>query len=157
MKTYQITSSAGVNLGTYDGETEADAIVAMWRAAGYRHAAVVDGEPTPGAGAPDIAPDDVRVIEVAADDRDGCHSCHSLAPVAGLLCAECGHAVERHGATVADAYAVECDCDAHLHDTLAATHAAHDGDCDCEPAAVCSGCDREPDLSGACECVEVGE
>lgn len=102
MKTYQITSSAGVDLGTCEGETE-------------------------------------------ADDRDGCHSCHSLAPVAGLLCAECGHAVERHGATVADAYAVECDCDAHLHDTLAATHAAHDGDCDCAPAAIveCGYCGAE--------------
>jgi hypothetical protein len=35
MTTYQITSSAGVDMGTYEGETAADALDAMARDAGY--------------------------------------------------------------------------------------------------------------------------
>lgn len=35
-KTWRITSGAGVDMGTYPGETEADALDAMARDAGYR-------------------------------------------------------------------------------------------------------------------------
>jgi hypothetical protein len=36
MTTYQIISSAGVDMGTFDGATEAEALAAMARDAGYR-------------------------------------------------------------------------------------------------------------------------
>lgn len=36
MTKYRITSEAGVNLGTYEGETEQDALDAMARDAGYK-------------------------------------------------------------------------------------------------------------------------
>jgi hypothetical protein len=36
MKTYKIISSAGVDMGTYEGATEAEALDAMARDAGYR-------------------------------------------------------------------------------------------------------------------------
>jgi hypothetical protein len=36
MTTYQIISSAGVDMGTFEGETEAEALDAMARDAGYR-------------------------------------------------------------------------------------------------------------------------
>lgn len=52
-RTYTITSSQGVDLGTYEGETATHAIVAMWRAMGYRDAFVdADGTARGGAGAP---------------------------------------------------------------------------------------------------------
>lgn len=35
MKSYRIVSSAGVDMGIYDGETVADAVRAMHRDAGY--------------------------------------------------------------------------------------------------------------------------
>ncbi len=46
MKTYQITSSAGVDLGTYDSNTVVPAVVAMWRAAGNRGAHVTAEDDT---------------------------------------------------------------------------------------------------------------
>jgi hypothetical protein len=39
MKTYKIISSAGVNMGTFEGATEAEALDAMARDAGYRDSA----------------------------------------------------------------------------------------------------------------------
>jgi hypothetical protein len=36
MTTYQIISSAGVDMGTFEGETEAEALDALARDAGYR-------------------------------------------------------------------------------------------------------------------------
>jgi hypothetical protein len=36
MTTYQIISSAGVDMGTFEGATEAEALDAMARDAGYR-------------------------------------------------------------------------------------------------------------------------
>jgi hypothetical protein len=36
MTTYHIISGAGVNMGTFEGETEAEALDAMARDAGYR-------------------------------------------------------------------------------------------------------------------------
>jgi hypothetical protein len=39
MTTYQIISSAGVDMGTYKGATEAEALDAMARDAGYRDSA----------------------------------------------------------------------------------------------------------------------
>lgn len=39
MKSYKITSSAGIEMGTYEGEMVADALDAMARDAGYASAA----------------------------------------------------------------------------------------------------------------------
>jgi hypothetical protein len=39
MTTYRIISSAGVNMGTFEGATEAEALDAMARDAGYRDSA----------------------------------------------------------------------------------------------------------------------
>lgn len=61
-------------------------------------------------------------IIVGADTRTGCASCQSHTATRGDYCDGCAHAVDVHGASRTDAYAVECTCtggaatiDLHAH------------------------------------------